>query len=308
MLSTFVIASVIAPPPATKVSLWAHLSGQEATSIAFAPSGSQLACGMADNTVKIFDAKTKMSVKALKGHKFPARAVAWGPGGRLVSGSENGEIRVWDIKSGASRAWTGHIRAVQWIAFNRAGNRILTTGVDDVIKLWDMKSTKPLLTILGKGINVYGARWDSSGSKIVAATLGGGLVTYSAANGKELKRFGGHAGVGVNDIATYGLRALTAGRDGKIGVWDISTAARKTYINAHKDWILSIAIDPSGRTFASTSSDGTMKLWDMKTLKQIASFEKMNYVVSPLAWGASGGFLAAVGQDNYLSLYTVSAK
>jgi WD40 repeat protein len=303
MLTSLIIAAALAPP--IRISLYAHLTGQEVTSIAFSPSGTQFACGMADNTVKIFDAKTKQGVKVLKGHKFPARAIAWGPGNRLVSGAENGELRLWDIKTGASKAWSGHIRAVQWIAFNRAGNRIITTGVDDVIKVWAPGNFKPLLTILGKGINVYGARYDASGSKIVAATLGGGLVTYSANTGAELKRFGGHGGVGVNDIATFGLRAITAGRDGKVGIWDISTGARKTYLNAHKDWVLNVAIDPSGQLFATSSSDGTIKVWDMKTLKPVATFDKMNYVVSPLAWSASGGVLAAVAQDNYLSLYTV---
>lgn len=291
-------------PAVGKVRLYANLSGQEANCIAFAPSGNQFACGMADSSIKIFDAKTKQGVKVLKGHKFPARAIAWGARNRLVSGSENGEIRMWDIKSGSSKAWSGHIRAVQWIDINRDGSRILTTGVDDVIKLWKPGELKPVYTIEGKGINVYGARFDSSGTRIVAATLGGGIVTYKTANGQRIRQFGGHGGAGVNDVSLFGARVISAGRDGKAGIWDVGNGTRRTYVRAHDDWILSVATDPKGKLFATAGSDGTMKVWDMKSFRLVANFDRMNYVHSPLAWNSSGTFLVSVGQDGFLRIFS----
>src|SRR5688500_1740464 len=77
--------------------------GQEAFAFAAAPGTSTLfAAALADKTVKVIDAKTRIIKFTLTGHTFPCRAVAWSPkGDRIATGSENAEIRIWNAKTGA---------------------------------------------------------------------------------------------------------------------------------------------------------------------------------------------------------------
>jgi WD40 repeat protein len=38
-------------------------------------------------------------------------------------------------------------------------------------------------------------------------------------------------------------------------------------LQGHKDWVLSVAFSPDGKTLASTSQDKTIKLWDVQSAK-----------------------------------------
>jgi len=294
---------------AYRVVLSGKLLGEEALSVAFAPSGSQFVCGMADFSVKIFDAKTRQTIKVFRGHNLPVRAVAWSPkGDRIASGSENAQIRVWNVKTGESviMQQPGHIRSISHLAFDPTGKRLVSTGDDDTIRVWDIATRKSVLLIKGNGINVYNARFDSTGQRIVAASLGKGLIVYNAKTGAPVFSLQHSPGANDADINAGFTRAVSAGRDGNLALWDLKNRKRITFLRGHTDWVISAAISPTGALAASSSSDGTVIVWDLNAMKPVAKLEGQSYSGSPVAWSASGGFLVTVAADNYPRIYTVS--
>ena len=84
----------------------------EVRALALLPSGNQIATGEADNTIRIWNtasilkapaAKAATAVHELKGHYKPITALAVAPGGKvpwLVSGSEDGHLRIWNTSTG----------------------------------------------------------------------------------------------------------------------------------------------------------------------------------------------------------------
>ena len=65
-------------------------------SLAFSPDGQRLALGLKDSTVRLHDAANGKLLRRLTGHLGEVFAVAWEPGGRLVSAAQDGAIRVSD--------------------------------------------------------------------------------------------------------------------------------------------------------------------------------------------------------------------
>ncbi|HWP30508.1 MAG TPA: WD40 repeat domain-containing protein [Fimbriimonadales bacterium] len=278
----------------------------EAQSFAFAPGGTRFVAGMADMTVKIYDAKTAKEIKNFKlpGNPFPCPAVAWSPRGDLVAaGAENGSIHVWNVNTGNVFTLRGHIRGIQSLAFHPSGLQIVSTGHDDVVRIWDLKKRKTVVTILGKGINLYNAKFDAMGKRVFCATLARGIAIYKP-NGQLLKYWKARE-EGVNDVDANRpfTLAADAGRDSRIGIWDLKQGKRISYLSGHGDWVVNVKISPNGKYIASSSSDGKVILWDLKKLKRAMTLEGQSLVGSPLAWSGDGSFLLTLSDAGYIRIW-----
>ena len=283
--------------------------GQEAFAFAAAPGNSTLfAAAMADRSVKVIDAKTRVTKFTLSGHTFPCRAVAWSPkGDRIATGSENAEIRIWNAKTGAlvSSRKGSHLRSINALWFNENGTRLVSTSDDDTSTVWNVSSlAKPLAVIAGKGANIYGTRY-AKGGRIVAGTLSNGVVVYHSSNHMPAFTLGGHPGFGVNDVDSNaaGTRLLSAGRDGALGLWDLQKKTRISYLRGHTDWVTKVLFHPAGQFALSSGTDGTVQIWDTKGLKRVYKQEGMSYMGSPIAWVANGTFVVACADDNFIRVY-----
>ncbi|KAF7358414.1 WD40 repeat-like protein [Mycena venus] len=100
----------------------------------------------------ILDATTDAFVLGpLRGHKPEDRtpvtelsiveSVAFSPDGeRIVSGSDDGTLRVWDARTGAlvTRPFQGHNDKVNSVSFSPEGGKIVSGPADHTLRIWDM--------------------------------------------------------------------------------------------------------------------------------------------------------------------------
>src|SRR5689334_743932 len=79
--------------------------------------------------------------RALAGHEGSVVAVVFTPdGNKLVSGSRDRTIKIWDLASGkAERILTNHTGAVYSLAFSHDGQWMASGAGDKQILLWDAK-------------------------------------------------------------------------------------------------------------------------------------------------------------------------
>ena len=81
---------------------------------------------------------------------------------------------------------------------------------------------------------------------------------------KELRRFDGSlTRIEAVAITPDGKRALTAGADGKIRVYDPESGRLVRPIHAHKDAVLALAVSPSGHQVLSAGVDPVVRLWEI---------------------------------------------
>src|SRR5262245_15881730 len=82
--------------------------------------------------------RTNLEIVPTVGHAGWINSVAFSPdGARILSGSADRKIKLWDAASGALiRTFVGHSDEVNSVAFSPDGARILSGSADRKIKLW----------------------------------------------------------------------------------------------------------------------------------------------------------------------------
>src|ERR1700722_17436902 len=69
-------------------------------------------------------------------------------------------------------------------------------------------------------------------------------------------------------------------------------------LKGHRHVAASVAFSPDGRTLASGSYDGTIKLWNVKTGKQQATLKGDSFRVNSVAYSPDGKRLASAGSGD----------
>lgn len=58
--------------------------------------------------------------------------------------------------------------------------------------------------------------------------------------------------------------------DGTVKVWDVQAERVRATLNAHNGPVWSVAFTPDGKTLATASDDGKVKLWEAGTCARSA--------------------------------------
>lgn len=227
------------PPELTNL----YLKGDMVYSPMFSPDGTIVAAGLSNSTIKLWNAKTRSVLHILKGHAYAVHAIAIQTDGQvLASASSDKTIKLWDIKTGQLIRTLGSAReAAIKLDFSPDGQRLLSTTQDSNIHLWNAQSGERIRTIPipRQGATVWlPARFNPSRIRLGAAD---------------------------SILATADI-------DHSIKLWNARTGARIVTLKGHQDSIQSLTFSPDGKMLASSSQDGTLKLWSLRSLQQVRSF------------------------------------
>jgi WD40 repeat protein len=112
----------------------------------------------------------------------PINSLSYSPdGSRIVSGSDDMTIRVWDAETGeVIKKLTGHSYAVYSVSFSVDGSRIVSGGRDHTIRLWDAETRREINTFTGNRWEVTSVSISTDGSHIVSGGDDGTVRVWDA--------------------------------------------------------------------------------------------------------------------------------
>ncbi|WP_310426410.1 NB-ARC domain-containing protein [Chamaesiphon sp. VAR_48_metabat_135_sub] len=159
------------------------------------------------------------------------------PAGDLVATSDaNGNVSLWQISDGQRIAiYQGHTNWTRALAFNADGTILASSSEDCTVRFWNIQTGKQI-GILGPHTHTFrGIKFSRDGQKFVT---------------------------GGDDclIRIYDLPKLLA--DDSRSTVDSHCLQKLT---GHTNWVFSPVYSPDESQLASTSADGTVRIWDLAT-------------------------------------------
>jgi WD40 repeat protein len=236
-------------------------------SLAFNPSGNQLAWTGADYVVQLRDFDVVLAARDLARHDGPIWSAAFSPeGDRIVTASADRTVRVWDV-AGAKAILTiaDHNGPVTAALFSPDAKYIASVGADKMLRLWD------------------------------------------AANGGALRAGAGHTGtITALDISADSKRIITGSADRRIKVWDADTAKELLSIDDNPSLVAAVAARPDGKQIAVGNVDQTVALYDAVTGKLQHRWTAHGVAVNSVAFSPDGQWLASGGNDALVKIWSVA--
>lgn len=306
--------------------------GSPSWDLAWSPDSSTVATANDTGLVHLWEASTGREIGRLKGHVGPARAVAFSPdGSRLATGGDDRRVKLWNANTREEvRALEPMESPVLSLQFDPSG-RALFAGGNGFVGKWNVETGAELFRVpLEK--RWIRLRCSPDGRTLAVAEYEYWVRMFDAENGRELLSFQRSGGPGVAFLpnrphaVVWMLHSRRLGRLEALEPWSTHRRDDKPRVIAFEDdkddpfpvagrppglaaWSVGIKngfrnsdigstsqdVDASadGRWIAVGMFDGTLRLFETITFKEVRQFRWHYWAPHKLAFSPDGMRIAS---------------
>eukprot|EP01087_Luapelamoeba_hula_P018731 TRINITY_DN6085_c0_g2_i2.p1 TRINITY_DN6085_c0_g2~~TRINITY_DN6085_c0_g2_i2.p1 ORF type:complete len:652 (+),score=93.60 TRINITY_DN6085_c0_g2_i2:23-1978(+) len=232
----------------------------------------KIVSGSADETIKVWDFKTKKCLHTLTGHVYTVKSLQFDDD-KIVSGggTRDKTIKVWDINTGnCTHTIQGHEGGIFTLQYD--ADKIVSGATDHTIRVWSMRNKKCRAILEGHSHDVYCLQFDQSGRLVSGAGSGDKTVrVWDLHTAKCVQEIRGHRG-GVFCLY-FERNIVVSGSKGEIKVWDLNTGTCQVTLKKHHAFILGVQFDDTKMVSGGYEEDFAVKVWDWRMMKQSYSLK-----------------------------------
>lgn len=245
-----------------------NAADQAIRTIAFSPDGTLLATAGDFPNVHTWDAETGTALAAFAGHAQGISGLTFLDNARIVSGSIDQSVRIWDLNP-------------SWRLERTIGGIDKPDVISDRVMSLDFSADATLLLAAG-GV----------------PSRNGELHLFTVADGNRTLFL-----PQAHDDAIYsakfspdGKRIASAGADKYLRTFDIAYGQQIRRFEGHTNYVLSVAWKGDGQTLVSASADQTIKTWNAETADQIVTIPNFGKHVTAVRFmGESDNIVSSSG-------------
>jgi WD40 repeat protein len=279
-----------------------------------------------DGSVRIWDRRAGSEVEVLAAESAPEQdseepIPVWGarfsPDGQTVAiVDESGTLRLWNWQTGEVRSIAAHNAAARGVGFHPQGQSLVTVGTDGVARVWDVGSLELVGAPMSHENALRGVDVSLDGRLLATAGADGLVAVWDLMSRRRVATMKGHQGT-VWDV-TFGFDSrlvATAGEDGTARIWDTAPTTGSTLFAGHAPdvpkeefdtatGVRSVSLHPDGTFLATSSRDGTARIWNINTTAEVAVLEGHTAEVREVVYSNDGQLIATASNDGTMRIWS----
>ncbi len=297
------------------------------SSVSYSGDGKTLASASWDNTVKLWNINSGKEIKTLKGHTENVNSVSFSPDGIiLASASDDNTVKLWNINSGKEiKTLKGHIKRIGSVSFSPDGKTIASASVDNTVKLWNINSAKGIKTLTGYTARVNNISFSPDGKTLAVASDNNTVKLWDINSGKGVKKLKKHT-KRVNHLS-FSLDSkilASASLDDTVKLWNANTGREIKTLWGYKSLVrfsstvgskilfeafseCSVSFSNDAKTFAVTSDDNMVKLWDVNSSRELKTLKGHTMFVRDITFSPDSKTLASASADRTVKLWDINS-
>jgi WD40 repeat protein len=249
-------------------------------------SKDQLILALDNGDIKILDLKSRKELRIHKGHLGKVNSILV-TDNQLISASDDQTIKIWDLKTGKElRTHKGHQGKVKCILVYENEKKLISASSDGMIKIWNLESGQEVHTLTGHRYSVTAI--VANEKQLFSASSDGMIMVWDLKNGQEIHSIRIHNGP-IRTLKLYENNLISASErilnisdleNGQITTLKAGHLENSSNMLVHEDELFSGLLVHEDQLISS-SRYGTIKIWDLKSKKEIRTING-NYGKVPL--------------------------
>lgn len=230
-------------------------------------------------------------------------------GAHLAVTSEYDYVQLIDLKNeNEVTKLEGHEKRVWAAQFTPDNKKLLTTGADNKLMLWDVSTKKgTVLDTLQDRINSIYISPD--GREVAGATEMGDLIIWDLKSKNKTTFYHDKSPLTAVCYSANGKYLAAGDRSGQIRIWDLEKEAVFAELDGQSSRIKELKFDPTTNVLASASLDGSVLVWTLKDInEQPLVMKDHEDGVWSIAFSPDGQKIIAGCKDGHIRIWPTSME
>lgn len=279
----------------------------------------------------VYEWQSESYILKQQGHFDATNSITYSPdGSRVVTASDDGKIKVWDVTSGFCLAtFQEHTSSVTHVQFAKKGQVLFSSSLDGTVRAWDLIRYRNFRVFTAaERIPFNSLAVDPSGEVVCAGSVDSfDIHVWSVQTGQLLDTLSGHEGpVSYLAFSQENSILASASWDKTIRIWSVFGRSQQVEpIEVHSD-VLALTIKPDGKQVAVSTLKGQITMFEIESGKQIGNIDCRRDIISgrnledrftaknserskfftSICYSFDGQAIVAGGNNNSICLYDVS--
>jgi WD40 repeat protein len=227
-------------------------------------------------------------------------------GSRIVSGSEDKTVRVWDAVTGQEvLKLEGNSAKVSSVCMPADGSRIVSGDADGMMRVWDAMTGQEMLKTRVLNLKAINSVCIAPNGELIVSAGRDGMQLTEATKDKGI--FKGLYNAVYNSVcmSSDGKYMVGGGADNAVTVRDAISWSVHLTLKGHSDKVTSVCMD-GGSRIMSGSEDKSIRVWDIVTQKEVLKLEGHSDAVTAVAVSPDGKYVVSGSRDMTMRLWDVA--